>query len=246
MPPRMCASELDCGTQAACVAGRCVARGATVAIDTARRLVVAATDVAYVSRSGEPATANAGALGGERDSGSMILVRFEVALPPEAIVLEAYLVLERETDRDSAPDGLVLRTGRIVDDWGSRSISWASQPRVREMGAPLTSVYPSSGPQVRLDVRAILERWRRRSGDDFGIAVAVEGRSRTRVSFALTPAGWVSPASVSDGRGDRPAGATASSGSAPLSMFEPHGASVPSIADPGRELEGPRLELYLR
>ncbi|MBV9948995.1 MAG: hypothetical protein JOZ69_19255 [Myxococcales bacterium] len=244
----MCASELDCGAQASCVAGRCVARGATVAIDTARRVLLPPVDMAYVRSEGTGLPSEA-VLGGSRDRDATLLLRFALSLPPEAMVLEAYLVLERAPGRDVDPGRLLLKTERVVEPWQGRSVTWASQPRVREIGAPVTPVVWSAGPLVRLDVRALVDRWRKRTGDDFGIAVAVEGRGGPPVPFVLSPTasspgawGGAGTEGHDEGIGG-PAGAAASQ---PASPFEPHAALASSIADPRSELAGPRLELYVK
>jgi hypothetical protein len=47
----------------------------------------------------------------------------------------------------------------------------------------------SGPPLVRLDVRDLVQKWRRRSGDDFGVAVLAEGESATGMAFAVSPVG---------------------------------------------------------
>jgi|HubBroStandDraft_4_1064222.scaffolds.fasta_scaffold168259_2 hypothetical protein len=184
----MCASEGDCGAQASCVAGRCVAHGGVPAIATARRLLFAPVDVAYVSRgdeghAGTPALVMLG-----RGDGALALLRFSVPLAPEAKVLEAYLVLERPPGVETDPTPVSLFAARVLDPWDSHSISWARQPRVQEVGAPVTEVLPASGPLVRIDIRPLVERWRRRMGGDEGIAVVAASKSATGMAIAL--AAW--------------------------------------------------------
>jgi hypothetical protein len=98
------------------------------------------------------------------------------------------------------------------------------QPRIEEVGSPVTRVLPASGPVVRLDVRTIVERWRRAgSRSDFGVAVVPgpPGPDAARgMAFALAPR---APS------GDR--------GAARASRATPDGA-LGAL--------GPRLELYLR
>jgi len=187
VPPRMCALQGDCGGRASCVAGRCVAHGATAAVDTARRLLFSPVDIAYVRREANGRDEVTATLGSARDPGALVFVRFSASLPPEANVLEAYLLLERATDIDADPTSVSLRAGRVIDPWDGQAISWARQPRVEDVGAPVTRVSPSAGPLVRLDVHEIVQRWRRRAGDDFGMAVIAQGRSATGMAFALAP-----------------------------------------------------------
>jgi hypothetical protein len=180
----MCSTEGDCG-QAACVAGRCVARGAVVAIATSRRLLYAPVDVAYL-RPGEPAaTPSIVSLG--RDDGAVLLLRFSVALPPEANVVEAYVLLERPADVAVDPTPVSLHAARVRSAWASDSSSWARQPTIEEIGAPVTRVSTSAGPLVRIDVRPLVERWHRREKDEFGVAVVAEGRSASGIAVALAP-----------------------------------------------------------
>jgi hypothetical protein len=217
--PRMCTSGGDCGGTSSCVAGRCVAQGAVPAISTARRIVYAPVEVGFVRRGGDQELPAVAALG--RSDGALAFLRFSVPLPPEAGVVEAYLLLDRVTDVEFDPEPIALHVVRVVEPWDERSLSWSVQPRVEEVGSPVTRVLPASGALVRLDVRAIVERWRRRRATDFGLAIvsdaasgAPHGRPRG-MAFALAPSGgdW----GEARGKGDR-----------------------------GEGPRGPRLELYLR
>jgi hypothetical protein len=184
-PPRMCTSGGDCGELSACVAGRCVAHGATPAISTARRLLFDPVEVGYVSRTGGPGAPTIAPLG--KGDGALALLRFSVPLPVEATVLEAYVVLERVSYVDRDPLPIALHVARVTAPWDERSLSWASQPRVEEIGSPVTRVLPAAGPTVRLDVRDLIARWRRRSRDELGVAIVAEGLSPTGMAFALAP-----------------------------------------------------------
>jgi hypothetical protein len=237
----MCAQENDCGAQASCVAGRCVARGATPAIDSGRRMLFAPVDEGYVRRNGPGRDARLATFGRAGEHG-IVFLRFSLALPPEADVLEAYLLLDRapSVDADGAP--LALHAARVVSAWDGRSVSWATQPRIEEVGAPVTRVALYASPRVRLDVRDIVQRWRRRERDDFGVAILCEGESVTGVVFAL--------ASVDGARdGDDPVLAPPSASAQPGSPFESRAASFEArgeVGDSMRRLEGPRLEVYVQ
>lgn len=237
-PPRMCVSESECGAQASCVAGRCVAHGATPAIGNARRLVFAPVDAGYVRRGDDVADEVMATLG--RGDGGVAFLRFSVPLAPEATVLEAYVALERATDVDADPVPIVLHAERIAGPWDSRSLSWARQPRFEEVGAPITRVSPSSGALVRIDVREIVQRWRRRGRDELGVAVVADGRSATGLAFALAPS------DVARGRRDPVLSPEVAPAGQPASPFEPHVAPPSSVGDPRGQLGGPRLELYVR
>jgi hypothetical protein len=181
----MCTSGGDCGALSSCVAGRCIAHGANPAIATGRRLLFDPVAVGYVSRSGGAGAPAVAPLG--KGDGALALLRFSVPLPAEASVLEAYVLLERARDVDSDPAPIALHAARVVASWDERSLSWAAQPRIEEIGSPVTRVFPAAGPWVRLDVRDLVARWRRRSRDDLGVAIVSDGRSPTGIAFALAP-----------------------------------------------------------
>jgi hypothetical protein len=253
-PPRMCAQESDCGAQASCVAGRCVAHGATPAVDSGRRLLFAPVDVGYVCRHEairDPALATFGRAG----QPSVAFLRFSVPLPPEATVLEAYVLLQRATsvDADAVPVATVpmavsisvpisLHAAQVVSAWDGRTLSWATQPRIAEVGGPVTRISPAAGSLVRLDVRDTVQRWRKRGRDELGLAILSQGESVTGVTFALTPV---------DGARDRddPVLTPQSAAPQPASPFESRAASWGAggdVGDPSRPLEGPRLEVYVK
>ena len=189
----MCASEGDCGSQASCVAGRCVAHAGIPAISTARRLLVAPLDVAFLSPGANPSDQGGAAapalvmLG--RGDGAMALLRFSVPLAPDAKVLEAYLLLERPAEVEIDPGPVSVHAACVLDAWEARSTSWARQPRIDDIGAPVTQVGPASGPLVRIDLRPVVQRWRRGTACDNGVAVIATGKSVTGMAFALAPWG---------------------------------------------------------
>ncbi|HSY21146.1 MAG TPA: hypothetical protein VK841_03480 [Polyangiaceae bacterium] len=194
--PRMCVSEPDCGSQASCVAGRCLHRGAVAAVTTAKRWLFAPVDVGFVARGGangaEPgphATPVTVALG--RGDGATALFRFAIALPPDATVLEAYVLLREDADVDADPVPLALHAARITTPWRGDAVTWAEPPRIVEAGSPVTRVVPWPGRAVRIDVHDIVARWRRRPEEDFGIAVLCEGAtasaSATGIPLAMGP-----------------------------------------------------------
>jgi hypothetical protein len=219
-PPRMCVVETECGSQSACVAGRCVARGATPAIDSARRLLFSPIDVGWTHRGGGETTDGSPAVGTlGRGDGAVLLLRFALPLPRETTVLEAYLLLDRIPDATTDPATLALHTARVVSAWDSRSLTWGSQPSIEEVGAPVTRIAGGAGTTVRLEVRELLQRWRKRERDDFGVAVVADGRSATGITFALAP--YDVPADRRD----------------PV---------LAAAGGPRSQLEGPRLEAYVR
>jgi hypothetical protein len=169
-----------------------------------------------------------------------VFLRFAVQVPPEVSVLEAYVLLQRATAVDADPVPIALHAARVTTSWDGRSLSWATQPHVEEIGAPVTRVTPAGGPLVRLDVRDLVQRWRKRGRDELGVAVVTEGESVTGIAFALAPA---------DGARDRadPVLSSPSSFGPPVaSPFESRPAGPAAPGDPRLEVEGPRLELYVK
>lgn len=233
----MCAHEGDCGAQASCIAGRCVVHGATAAIDTSRRLLVDPVDVGWVQRGGGPTRPSVATLGRAGDPGVAFL-RFSLPLPPEVKIIEAYVLLERAVDYDADPVSIPLHAARVVTAWDSRSLSWAHQPAVEETGAPVTWVTPSAGSLVRVDVRDIVQRWRRRDGDELGLALLAEGQSVTGVAFAL------GPIDVESARVDPLLMSRSTPAAHVFSPFEPR--PVPTAQELRRQVPGPRLEVYAR
>jgi len=166
-----------------------VAHAGIPAIAAARRLLFAPVDVAYLHRGdqgdvGTPALVMLG-----RDDGALALLRFSVPLAPEVKVLEAYLLLERPAGVDVDPAPVSVHAARVLDAWDPRSTSWARQPRIEDVGAPVTQVSPASGPLVRIDLRPLIQRWRRRTAGDQGVAVVASSTSGTGMAFALGPWG---------------------------------------------------------
>jgi hypothetical protein len=233
----MCSGETDCGSQASCVSGRCVARGATPAVANAKRQIFAPVEVGWVRR-GDATGADVAALGGA--DGAIVFLRFAVPLAPEVNVVEAYLLLDRAPGIDVDPATYTLHAARVAGAWDARSLSWARQPSVVEVGAPVTRVFGAGASLVRLDVRSIVERWRRRDADEHGIAVVAEGQGGAALPLALEPLDV--PADRDDPLLVPP---TALATQAP-SPFEPRQAPPVTVGDPRRQVSGPRLELYLR
>lgn len=231
----MCTASSECATQSACVAGRCQPDKPNVkpAIDAARRIVVRPVDLAYLRRGEGPsggALPPLFALG--RDS-AVLMMRFSVALPSTANVIEAYVVLRRSDAVDDDPAPISLHATRIVDAWEGRSISWALQPRVVETRAPATVVEPGGPALVRLDVRDLVRQWPKHDTRDQGIAVVAENETRTGTTFAFR--------SVVSGATDRGSSIDLFAGSS--SPSSPQRQSFGPSSAPDVE---PYLELYLR
>ena len=83
-------------------------------------------------------------------------------------------------------------SARVVDPWDGRSLSWAVQPRVEEVGSPVTRVLPASGPLVRIDVRV----------DRRALATPEQARLRARDRLRCSPSGE-GPVAVAAASGSR-------------------------------------------
>jgi hypothetical protein len=240
-PLRMCAAGGDCGPLSSCVAGRCVAHGALPAIATSRRLLFDPIDVGYVRR-GEPQRGLAGvtpALATLGRDGARAFLRFSVPLAPEVGVVEAYVLVDRVRAVDADPTPIAVHLVEVLDLWDGRSLSWAVQPRIEELGSPVTRVLPSAATVVRLDARDLVERWRRRRrSDEFGIAIVATGDAS---------AGNANEAG--EASGTKPTGMTFAL--APREPLDLAGDDPSGRADRGPRGDAdaalaPRLELYVR
>ncbi len=204
---RMCSATEDCGAQGACVAGRCLRSGSVAAIQSARRVVAAPVATAYLAQ-GAPASAGvlptACTLGKASEPDARLLLRFAVPIPAGATILEAYLLLPRAESIDVDPTAVALHAARVVEPWDPRAVSWARQPRLEETRAPSTTVSARTGPLVRIDVRALVQRWRLRDGRDQGIAVVAENVSPTGIAFALAPSAMPRSPDAVDVPGEEP------------------------------------------
>jgi|HubBroStandDraft_1064217.scaffolds.fasta_scaffold01747_9 hypothetical protein len=176
--PTVCASE-----------GGCVAPSSSAApspLSQTRRLLYDPVAVGYVRRHAGPEGTPALATLGSGD-GALLLLRFSIDLPPEPHIVAAFVLLERATNVDDEPRAIDLRAARVTQAWDSRWVSWALQPRLDELGEPLTRVEPAAGSLVRVEVRKLVRRWLRRGRDEFGIAVEADAPRRAGMTFALAP-----------------------------------------------------------
>lgn len=167
------------------MSGRCQPDKGVPAIHTARRIVAEPVDMAWLGPDTTPGTLPPhGPLG---RPGTSLLMRFSVPLAPDAKLVEAYVVLHRVEVVDDDPSPISLHATRIIDVWNGRSTSAARAPRTEEVRASTTRVDPAGPALVRVDVRGLVERWRKRSADDQGLAIVAEGETETGMTFALHP-----------------------------------------------------------
>jgi len=237
---RMCTSVDECGRGVSCVAGRCLPDGGIPAIQNARRVVAAPESIAYLLR-GDGAKEGAApsflTMGRDDRSDAVLLLRFNVPLPPDAKVIEAYVVLERTDLVDVDPTPIALHAVRIVEPWDARSVSWALQPKVQEVRAPTTQASPTGRSLVRIDVRELVRGWAAHEKTDQGIAIVSENTSPTGIAFALLPLGDPAAPAV------EPAVAPVFGGRGAL--VDPRGSGLEALKS-GPQRAGPRLELYVK
>jgi hypothetical protein len=185
--PRMCDTRSGCPAHMACVVGRCQREGADPAIMATRRIVLDPTAIAYLRR-GDPAS-GAGAVGlftlGRRGDGDeLLLLRFEAPLAADAVVVEAYVLLERSDAVDMDPTPIGLYAARVVGAWDPRAVSWATQPSLQEVRSPVTLVPAAGQSLVRVDVRGLVKAWQRHDPRDQGIGIVADNASTTGATFA--------------------------------------------------------------
>ena len=204
--PRMCVASAECASGSSCVAGRCQrTAGIPEVQNDTRRLVLAPVAMAYVRR-GEGATGGAlppiVTLGRESDGDARLYLRFAVPFEPETRVVEAYLMLHKSRALESDGPPIALRAARVVEAWDPRSIAWPFQPKYEEArtaGAPV----PSGRELVRIDVRAIVERWRQRDRRDQGIVILAERETPLGAAFAVSEASVMGDESALGAAGPR-------------------------------------------
>ena len=192
---RMCMASSECTAKSECVAGRCQPDKPNVkpAIDAARRVVVRPVDLAYLRRGDAASDGALPPLFSLGKDSAVLLMRFSVAIPTTANVVEAYVVLRRSDAVDDDPAPISLHATRNVQGWEGRSTSWALQPRVVESRLPATVVAPGGPSLVRLDVRDLVRQWAKHDPDDQGIAIVAENESRSGSTFAFRASGAPAP-----------------------------------------------------
>jgi hypothetical protein len=188
---RMCTASSECADKSSCVAGRCQLERTSVkpAVDSARRLVVRPADVAYLKAGDPPSNGALPAVFALGRSSGKLLLRFSIAIPTTANIIEAYVILHRASIVDDDPTPVSIHATRIVESWTGGSISWAMQPRTTETRSPSTTVEPSGSSIVRVDVRELVRQWARRDPLDQGIAIVADNETDTGTTFALTGVG---------------------------------------------------------
>ena len=144
--------------------------------------------MAYLRRGDSPAggaVPSLFTLGRRADGDEMLLLRFAAPLPPDATVVEAYVLLERSDAVDMDPSPIGLYAVRVVGPWDARAVSWATQPPVQDVRSPLTPLVPAAEHAlVRIDVRTLVHGWQRHDPRDQGLAIVAQAPTTTGATFA--------------------------------------------------------------
>jgi hypothetical protein len=122
---------------------------------------------------------------GQAGSEAVLLLRFSAELAPDTSIIEAYVMLDRARTVDADPVWIGIHAERIEDAWDPRAVAWANQPRLGDTRSSSTWVAPAGGSLVRVDVRALVRRWRTHDPRDQGIGIVAENTSPTGIAFAL-------------------------------------------------------------
>ncbi|MFO0678803.1 MAG: hypothetical protein U0169_19890 [Polyangiaceae bacterium] len=201
--PEACTAAVGCPGRATCVAGRCVEEGGTPAILGAERVVFRPVDaLAVVAR--DDGTDRPRVVVARKDApDDTVLLRFDVAIPKAARVVEAFVVFDAVNDGTSPPAPVALHLARTSAPWSSRGTTFATRPRLSEVRSPVAIVDPASRGHVRLDARAIVAAWRKDGSADQGVALVADRTSTSGVALAT---GILDVTAVSDGRGPAPDG----------------------------------------
>jgi hypothetical protein len=237
---QMCAGSGECrdehgtpvGSTRLCVAGRCQPSAFVPAIQSARRVLAAPVEVAFVRRGDGAAggrVPSVVALAKRGQGDAALLLRFAVPLPRGATLVEAYLLVDRVPDSAADEGAIALGLARILEPWDGRSASWARMPRLGAPASPRTRVSAWGPSPLRIDAKAVVGAWMtERRGDDFGVALVTEDETASGFAVRLAPA---LPATLGPGAGG---------GEAAFTMGEA------SRGEAGGEGHGPRLELYVK
>lgn len=180
--PRMCTGG-ECGAEADCIAGRCQAKKGVAAIQGAERLIVPPVAMALSGVAAGQAIGPELVLGRERGGVNKLHLRFEVVLPPGKTLVEAYLLLERTDAVPADPQPIRLHLERILEPWSPATIADGREPPLEDVRAAETLADPRKGRVVRVDARALVRPTGREEAD-FGLAVLVDGKTRTGVAFS--------------------------------------------------------------
>ncbi len=177
----MCDRPNQCPGGASCVAGRCEAAKLSPSVADAERKIYEPTAVTAVSASGESASVGEARIGG----GAILFTKFAVEIPKEAVIVEAYLLLQRAADDTNVPP-FSLHARPVLEEWDSGSIRRSHVPPLGLSRTAETRVFDLSPRTIRIDVMDIVTKWQR-GARPLGIAVEGTGPTGAGAPFLLVP-----------------------------------------------------------
>jgi len=188
-----CSAAVTCGGSGACVSDRCVSDAGTASLQTSRRLVLDATEVALIQRGssrGPGELPTSATLGRAEEGPAAVLLRFDV--PADLEVLEGYLLVEHVGEGARSGDGVGLHAERIIGPWQARTVTWLDGPELKDVHAPSVVVRHGATPTLRLDVKPLFQRARGAEPPDQGVALMIDQKTANGVEVVLLP-GVASP-----------------------------------------------------
>ena len=192
--PAPCEASERCTSGQMCTAGRCTPPGAEIAPETARRVLVAATEIAVVSShaTDDGALPSAIPVGTASGGSVVVLLRFPASWGNRARVTSAFLTLEPATGAVPAAEAQPISVARVLEPWSASDVTWGRLPR---LSAPEARGLATASPPktLRIDVTAIVQRWARAKTIDHGIALLTGGKAPTGATYATGASGERGP-----------------------------------------------------
>ncbi len=168
----MCVRSTECASGDACVAGRCLAVNKTPLVTTADRFVLEAVRKTHML---ERQTSSDGVLrvGSE---GDMLALQFELPpIDPRSRLVEAYVLVDFADCPVGTRGPLIAWADAIDEPWSPEQIV---VPYARSLSTARSSVPSHEQTSLRIDARAIVQRWRDHPDRAFGVAVHIKSEDR--------------------------------------------------------------------
>ncbi|MCC6217268.1 MAG: hypothetical protein IT376_20590 [Polyangiaceae bacterium] len=182
--PQPCVTPGTCPTGEECLANRCVASGGEPVAPGARRVVLAPVELAVIREGralrGLPLAVTFGRAGAPREA---LLLGFGGELRRDGELEAAFLVLEPVEGEPSAED-VPVRVSRVLERWrpgevGGRRAPAAGEPSARGVARTRPAL------PLRVDVTAIVRRWRADPHGAAGVVVRADAESPDGATYAL-------------------------------------------------------------
>jgi hypothetical protein len=168
---RPCLQAGDCGDKHACVVGVCRRTNEAPVDVSLRRLVLRPDRLAVVTSRSRDAFDPAEIPFGRESAGQvLLLLHFDAPFSPDTDVRSAFLVLDPLPDVPPSSAPVPVSVVRILSPWTADGSSWSRLPRL----SPIESTWRASTwglRPLRIDVTAIVRRWREARADDHGLAL---------------------------------------------------------------------------